>query len=144
MYRWVPAMPIVLIASTVIVLVLCAFTHGPSPLLNWIPGLVYLTVVLLFLVPRHFALAKKMHALAAEKGLPVFTATTDRIRCDVDGNATDLRWASIHSLCVSPETIYIFVDRRCSWFVPRGTHDERLLGLARSANVRIRGLAEPR
>jgi hypothetical protein len=138
MYRWLPD-GLVLLATTVLMAVMCLSDNGRSPLLNWMPMLVFVAVILAVVVPRHLKLASKLYVRSRESGPPEFTVTAERIRCDNAGDSADLKWDSVHSVCVSPHTLYVFVNRRCAWFVPRGTHDSHFLALVRAANVRIRG-----
>ncbi|UPG94665.1 YcxB family protein [Luteibacter aegosomatissinici] len=138
MYRWLPD-GVLLLATTILMAAMCLSDHGRNPLLNWMPMLVFIAVMLALVVPRYLKIARKLYLQSREHGPPEFTVTAERIRCDNAGNSADLKWDSVHSVCVSPHTLYIFVNRRCAWFVPRGAHDERFLAMVRKANVRVRG-----
>jgi len=138
MYRWVPA-GFVLLGALVIAVALSVSTHGPSLVLDWVPFLVFVCVLVLWMIPRHLRLARKLYLMSEISGPPVFTVTPTRIRCEHDGNTSDLSWSSIHSICVSSRTLYVFVNRHCAWFIPRGGQQDQLLATAQAAGVRIRG-----
>jgi hypothetical protein len=137
-YRWLPMSLIFLVVIGGVGL-LGALDPGPGPFGGWLPCLAGLGIALLWIVPRHLKLARKLYTDGKTKGEPIYTATTERIRCEYDGNVRDLQWSSVHSVCVSRHTLYVFVDRNSAWFIPRGAHEDRLIALARSARVRIRG-----
>ncbi|MGA7439288.1 MAG: YcxB family protein [Luteibacter sp.] len=138
MYRWVSTGLIILVVMGFLLL-LYVTDPGPSVVLNCVPFVVFVGIIVAWLIPRHFKLAQKMFDEAQLSGPPVFTATRDRIRCDCAGNTTDLKWSSVHSVCVSSKTLYVFVNRRSAWFLPRGESEDRLINMARDAGVRIRG-----
>jgi hypothetical protein len=122
-----------------IMVAVCLSSPGPTTLATWTPLFVGLALAIIGGVLRHLYIVRKLHALTLVNGVPVYTATPERIRCKFGENTTDLQWSSIHSVCVAPRTLYVFTSRTAAWFIPRGVHDEPLLALARGAGVRIRG-----
>lgn len=94
------------------------------------------TAVLLF---QQFRMAQSLHSKGCASSRATFVATPSRIRYEMPEGSSELSWSAVDSLCVSSHTIYVFVDRSRAWLMPRGSHDERVLALARAAGARIRG-----
>jgi len=138
MYRWAPRALFVMAIAVVAVIACSVGTPSHRPL-DWLPPVVGIVSGLGFMVWMTTTTVRRLADKAQREGSPVFTITRDTVKYTTTVMSAEVAWRAVHSVCVSPHTLYIFTTRSCALFIDRGAHDARFLELARAAGVRVRG-----
>lgn len=138
MCRWAPRAMLVAVAAIVIVVACFVGTPSHKPG-DWAPPIVGAAAGLGAIVWMYMNMARKLFEKARVQGSPVFTITGIHVQYATRDVTAEVAWRSVHSVCVSRHTVYIFTTPACALFIDRGQHDAQLLAIARGAGVRVRG-----
>lgn len=138
MYRWAPRAVFFMVIAVVAVAACFALAPSRGPL-DWLPPLAAVVGGLAFLPWMIWTTVRRLSDKAGREGSPVFTITHETVKYATSVMSAEVAWRAVHSVCVSPHTLYVFTTRSCALFIDRGEHDARFLELARAAGVRVRG-----
>lgn len=138
MCRWAPRAMVVAVAAVALVVACYVGTPSRKPA-DWAPPIVASAADLGCILWMYMNMARKLFEKARVQGSPVFTITGSHVQYATQDVTAEVAWRSMHSVCVSSHTIYIFTTPACALFIDRGQHDARLLDIARRAGVRLRG-----